>query len=579
MISLGWIIRLRPNTVIEFYFSSTFEGEEHNIVVVDGSIPEGDGYLFPLYGYEDPITNHGIASLQVNTDYNNYTPSDAKRYAIPIGQYLTTGPTITLRFWNDDDDSVGSNSTFSNVRIYESTQLFTYNVDGSLAEAIDALGNVTAYTYPATNSNGLPVRITRPKGTVTTGDDDDYVTEFVYNAAGQITRERSYLESNKWVTQSYTYNAYGRGTMETSTDRYYTYDNGNPIGASGNVTNYTYDLLGRVIEKELPDPDGGESLHRPKTKYEYDAIGNLIEQTEVIFGEDDLVTEYEYDAMSRLVETENTDDTIVTTHYDSMGRVLATADELGRLTEYRYDERGRVIATILPDGNILRTAYDGGGRVIAKTDAEENTTHYRYDVLGRRTHVIDALCSDPTDSEPDHTVVTTHDAFGNVESVTDQLGNTTEYEYDVLNRLIKKVLPDPDNPAGTNRPTTYYEYDANGNLISQIDSQFNTSWADDPNIVAYWQLEDGAAGVANIADISCDDGVLVNNAVISQGALQLPGDSAAKIEVTDTDPLDIKGDADITISAWVYAESLNSIQWIIVAKRNDTDQQYGLAGR
>ena len=158
-----------PYTVIEFDFYSTGEGDEHSVVIADGAYTaETPKCRFHLYG-SDPTGNHGDLNMLVVDDYYNYS-SGVKHYAIPVGQYITTGPTTTVRFWNDDDnDQTDSNSRFSNVRLYEATpyasQEFIYNADGSLHESIDVLDNITAYTYP-TNSRGLPETVTQPKGTI-----------------------------------------------------------------------------------------------------------------------------------------------------------------------------------------------------------------------------------------------------------------------------------------------------------------------------------------------------------------------------------------------------------------------------
>ena len=42
--------------------------------------------------------------------------------------------------------------------------------------------------------------------------------------------------------------------------------------------------------------------------------------------------------------------------------------------------------------------------------------------------------------------------------------HTTEYVYDILGRVTTEIQPDPDGGGALSRPTTYYGYDANGNL-------------------------------------------------------------------------------------------------------------------
>ena len=163
---------------------------------------------------------------------------------------------------------------------------------------------------------------------------------------------------------------------------------------------------------------------------------------------------------------------------------LSTISEDG-MTYYEYDSLNRIIAEYqspvsyksrLIDRPKTTYTYNDVGQLESVTDPEGNETHYRYDTRGRLTHVLDALCTDSSTSNltPDHTVVTTYDAVGNVVAVTDQLGNTTNYVYDERGRLLEEILPDPIAGDGDfERSTTSYSYDENGNLTSFVDAENN----------------------------------------------------------------------------------------------------------
>ena len=60
---------------------------------------------------------------------------------------------------------------------------------------------------------------------------------------------------------------------------------------------------------------------------------------------------------------------------------------------------------------------------------------------------------------------TTYDANGNVQSVTDPRGYTTNFVYDESNRKTQQILPDPDGSGPLTTSTTTYHYDNNSNLI------------------------------------------------------------------------------------------------------------------
>ncbi|WP_299679827.1 M36 family metallopeptidase [uncultured Tenacibaculum sp.] len=97
-----------PNTVIEFEFSSTSQGEIHGVGFEDDNTLTSTRY-FKVHGTQ----NYGI------TNFDNYS-SGTTTYVIPVGDSYT-GTMDRLVFINDNDGGSGNNSTFTNVRIYEGT--------------------------------------------------------------------------------------------------------------------------------------------------------------------------------------------------------------------------------------------------------------------------------------------------------------------------------------------------------------------------------------------------------------------------------------------------------------------------
>ncbi|MEL6199840.1 MAG: Ig domain-containing protein, partial [Pseudomonadota bacterium] len=98
---------ITPNTVIEFEFSSTNQGEIHAIGF-DADNTHASGSLMRVYGTQ----NYG------NGTYDNYPGSGTVVYQIPIGQYYT-GSSMYLVLINDHDAGSGNNSTFSRIRLFE----------------------------------------------------------------------------------------------------------------------------------------------------------------------------------------------------------------------------------------------------------------------------------------------------------------------------------------------------------------------------------------------------------------------------------------------------------------------------
>jgi len=99
---------ITANTVLEFEFSSTSEGEIHGIGFDNDNVLSQVN-IFQLYGTQD----FGIQA------FNTYVPSAGYvLYRIPVGEYYT-GADMALVFVNDHDSGTGNNSYFRNVRVYE----------------------------------------------------------------------------------------------------------------------------------------------------------------------------------------------------------------------------------------------------------------------------------------------------------------------------------------------------------------------------------------------------------------------------------------------------------------------------
>ncbi len=94
------------NTVIEFSFSSTAQGEIHGVGFENDNTLTSTRY-FKVHGTQ----NYGV------TNFDNYS-SGTTTYVIPVGNFYT-GSMDRLVFINDNDAGSGNTSIFSNVKIYE----------------------------------------------------------------------------------------------------------------------------------------------------------------------------------------------------------------------------------------------------------------------------------------------------------------------------------------------------------------------------------------------------------------------------------------------------------------------------
>jgi len=109
------------------------------------------------------------------------------------------------------------------------------------------------------------------------------------------------------------------------------------------------------------------------------------------------------------------------------------------------------------------TAVDDN--IVTKTDANGNTTSYQYDKLNR---LLKTTFADGS------TISYTYDLFGNQINVTDQRGNTLTKTYDAYERLSQTK-----DPLGG---ITQFNYDTNGDLLTMTDANnHQTTYTYDTN--------------------------------------------------------------------------------------------------
>ncbi|OPX41889.1 tRNA(Glu)-specific nuclease WapA precursor [Ruminiclostridium hungatei] len=270
---------------------------------------------------------------------------------------------------------------------------------------------------------------------------------------------------------------------------------------SPTVTYNTYtDRAGRVIRDGV--------LHNGRelfNTYQYDYLGNKIQEKSVRANEENwtepYTMKYAYDYAGRLLETTDILGQRSTAVYDALGRVTAKKDNranaqsLPYATEYTYDNNGRVIVEKIPFENSTGTVYhtikkhyyDSNGNItservtnnkpgqaaqysrtdfaydsknqLIKTitfegDSPENYTQYFYDAAGNKLRMYTGLASPLTISGLDA-----------VTPGTDGEYSVTKYSYDRFNRL--EAMTDPLGQSET------YSYDLNGNPVGKTDRNGN----------------------------------------------------------------------------------------------------------
>lgn len=168
---------ITPNTVIEFEFKSSNEGEIHGIGFdEDNSL--SSNRIFKLHGTQ----NWGIR------DYDNYDNTGSyKTYVIPVGNSYT-GNTMNLVLVNDNDSGNNNNSSFKNIKIYENSVKRIASLvsnTGIINERDDepsksVASTITSYPNPFTDQ----VNVRLP-------DNHAFTNAKIFTISGQLIREQS----------------------------------------------------------------------------------------------------------------------------------------------------------------------------------------------------------------------------------------------------------------------------------------------------------------------------------------------------------------------------------------------------
>lgn len=202
---------------------------------------------------------------------------------------------------------------------------------------------------------------------------------------------------------------------------------------------------------------------------------------------------------------------------DRNGNSLSFSDagiesSIGQSVTFERDARGRITAVIDPAGNRVTYRYDGNGDLVAVSDRAENETTYLYDQPGRPHYLTDirdplgrsGIRSDYDDrgrligmvDADGETIELAHDPDNFVETVRNQLGLPTVFEYDQRGNVVTETDAEGN--------ITKRSYDARNNMLSEIviigEEDATTTNADDPADLATFFTYDAAGNVLTEAD-------------------------------------------------------------------------------
>ncbi|MDH4746398.1 hypothetical protein OMP43_20425, partial [Sphingomonas sp. CBMAI 2297] len=306
----------------------------------------------------------------------------------------------------------------------------------------------TSYDYDVV---GNVVRTTGPDGVavysyydvldrkIAQVDGGSYATSWSYDAEGNVLSERRYAVQASGVSTS----GYSASTSAADRVTEFSYDrmgrrltearsgveawslnaaSGQLSGASGtSLIRYTYNALGQVKSKTEATGD--------VTLYSYDNAGRLIQEARPGFSGVTPTVRYQYNGLGQLIVTRQGDaslqagDRITTNLYDGAGRLTGTVDALGQTRSYVYDAAGRKLGE-----TYSRALGDAAGTLVTEGIS------YQYDLAGNVIRQAVNTVSGGSWSEVSYTQMA-YNAFGEITARGTNGGWQEQFRYDNGGRL------------------------------------------------------------------------------------------------------------------------------------------------
>jgi RHS repeat-associated protein len=287
---------------------------------------------------------------------------------------------------------------------------FSYTTSDQLEAQTDPLGRVTRHAY---DTNGNETSVTRN-----------------YISGQSATAERNVVSS---LAYSAATTAGKAGLPTSATD---------PLG---NVTNFSYDPLGRVLTEVLPTDASIPALTNTLV---YDEFGNVLTEVASWTGVTRTTT-HAYDKANHETSVTDPASVVTSTSYDAAGDAISLSDG-GVTTSRTFDGLGRTLTETV-NGDVTSYTFDPAGHERSSQDAGGVTTDRVFDRGGRLVSetVLDAV--------GDLTTTNAYDLLDRSTSVTDPDGAVTTTTYDRPGKALTTAV---DGFVST------HAYDRAGNLLS-----------------------------------------------------------------------------------------------------------------
>lgn len=318
---------------------------------------------------------------------------------------------------------------------------YTYDNLGRLTSVTDAEDRTTAYTYDAL---GNVIQAVLPDDTVQTFGYDqngnllaftnglEHQTQYSYDSLNRLTAMLNPLNERT----TYGYNA--RGNLVAMS---------NPLG---DMVSVTYDAADRLMS--AVDAAGNE------TRLTYDDLDQIIRVTQA---GGLLTSDIAYDRDGNIAALTQPGNREFLFGRDSLGRIVNLTNPLGHTTLYAYNTIGAIGRIVDPLGNEQRFSYTGAGRVAGLTDSTIGAYTYTADAIGRLVNInntgLDQNLAVNARLTYDDTGLVNEIRFGTTVTIGGTQASIFDYEYDAAGRLTRYQPPESEG-------AWFFAYDAAGQL-------------------------------------------------------------------------------------------------------------------
>jgi RHS repeat-associated protein len=466
--------------------SVTVDYDQHgNLISSTASAKPGSGLGDITQTASYPTTGCGALG------YGCYVPTWVQDAKGNRTDFTWTGPGLLLTQLDPADES-------GKRRKVKNTWSGTSPINGETCPPINQLGSpgppqctprLLREEICETDANG---------NELTCGTANSFVRQFTYFGATSLPASETVTDGvgNAPLTTTYTYDAAGR---QLSAD--------GPLPGTADATYARYDALGRKTWEIGPVGENNRRLVTRTTYRAADDKPSKVESGTISSNPNDTAfvlnsqTDIEYNARRLAVKTTvssgGTAYSVTQASYDARNREQCTvvrlnlasppanactkgspntANELDRITRKHYDTESRVVRIEQAvDTDKVRDyasyTFTFNGQTESMTDARGYRAVMAYDGFDRQTHWYFPQPNQTGVANPNDYEQYGYDANGNRTSLRKRDGSVITYQYDSLNRVIRKTVPERAGLDASHSRDVFYQYDIRGlQLWARFDS-------------------------------------------------------------------------------------------------------------